>query len=484
MSIARFALRRVPLLGALAVASMFAACSGSSVPPPQGVKTADPTATPAPGQPTPTPAPTAPGATPTPTPKATAPGATPTPTPAVTATPTPASTGPTPTPVPTIAAAIQLASGFYGNVVANIGGARELTTLANGDLLVGTAGSSLYIVPNPEGFPGPPKTFITLSESPAEGVYFAPNGYIYAATNTTIWRIPYKSGDQSEPNSSAVAIAHVRTGPVSPGTDGDVHSSTSVVVSGTTVYAGIGSSCNRCVEVDPTRASIQQMNLDGSGMSTLATRIRNPIALAINPATGTLWAGGAGQDDIPYGHPYEYFDAVTLNAKSPSKGAIDYGWPDCEENQYPFNGLGVSPTPSCANTVIPRVEFDAYATLIGAAFYPTGESGAYAFPSAYRGGAFIGSHGSWHCCPSTPPRVYYVPMSGDTPAVAVGWPSPGTLKPTPLPSTQWQQIMYGLGSTSSSSGYIARPTGIAIGASGSLFVGDDATGAVYRIRHH
>jgi len=47
--------------------------------------------------------------------------------------------------------------------------------------------------------------------------------------------------------------------------------------------------------VDPTRATVQRANLDGSGMLTYATRIRNAIALTTNPMTGTVWAGVQGK---------------------------------------------------------------------------------------------------------------------------------------------------------------------------------------------
>jgi glucose/arabinose dehydrogenase len=204
---------------------------------------------------------------------------------------------------------LTIVRGFYANQIANVADARELAMLPNGDLLVGTEGRSIAIVPNADGpgLAGAPQTFLTLDESPAASIVYAPNGALYAATNTTIWRIPYVRGDRSE--SRATAIARVRTGPVAPNSDGDVHATTSVVATSTTLYAGVGSSCNACVEVDPTRAAVLRMNLDGSGMKTLATRTRNPIALAVNPATGSLWIAGAGQDDLIRGHPYEYFDS-------------------------------------------------------------------------------------------------------------------------------------------------------------------------------
>jgi glucose/arabinose dehydrogenase len=394
----------------------------------------------------------------TPSPSATrSPGVTATSTPATTATP------------PGADARLTFATGFYANVVANVPGARELFSLPDGDLLVGTTGTSISIVPKADaaGLAGKAATFATLSEGPAESVILAPNGNLYVATNTNVWQLPYRPGDQSE--SGATSIARVRTGAIAPHSDGDVHRSTSVAATATTLYVGVGSSCNACVEVDPTRAVVLRMPLAGGALSGFVTRSRNPIVLAVNPATGSLWIGGAGQDDLTYGHPYEYFDSPTLRGAS-----VDYGWPACEENHHAYNPLGAAPTPSCASTVAPVVEFPAYSTLVGAAFYPLAQLGAYAFPAAYRGGAFVTSHGSWHCCPSTPPRVYYVPMRGDVPSTAVSWSDP---------TVQSIAIVSGYGSAASSGGYIGRPTGVAVGSNGSLFVADDQTGNILRIRH-
>ena len=419
------------LAASLAAATLaIAACSGSSSGSASGPSTAvaqtsGPVAT---ASPSASPSSPAQSASPTSLASATAsptphPTATAAPTAAPTASPTPAATA---SPVknvvtpPPIDSRFSLATGFYGNTIASIGGARELAALPNGDLLVGTGGNAIYIVPNAEsaGVTGTPAVFITLSEGPAEGVTYAPNGAIYASTNTTIWKIAYTPGAQSA--TSAIAIARVRQGSVAPNSDGDIHRSTSVAATSTTLYAGVGSSCNACVETDPTRATVQKMGLDGSGMTTLATRARNAIALAIDPATNSLWIGGAGQDNLPYAHPYEYLDSPTVRGSS----NVDYGWPQCEENHHAYNALGANPAPDCSATVQPAIEFPAYSTLIGAAFYPTAASGTYAFPVAYRGGVFVTSHGSWHCCPATIPRVSFVAMHGDTPATAVNWSDP------------------------------------------------------------
>jgi glucose/arabinose dehydrogenase len=356
---------------------------------------------------------------------------------------------------------VQVTSGFHVETIAQVPQARELAALPNGDLLVGTSSAAIYIVPGAESSPLPAQKFVTLPEGPAQGIAFGPNGAIYAASEYHVYKIPYSSGDRSESNPTT-SIASVRTGAIAPNSDGDVHHTSSVAVSSTALYVSVGSSCNACTEVDPTRATIQQMDLNGNGMTTRAKRIRNAIAVAINPATGSLWAGGAGQDNLPYGHPYEFFDNVSSRS-----GVADYGWPVCEENQNPY-GSGAN----CAGTVSPLVAVTAYSTIIGATFYSSAQSGPYLFPAQYRGGIFLAAHGSWHCCPASVPQVIYVSVAGDAPATAVNWSAP---------AAQWQPFLTGFGSSAKAS-YTGRPTGIAVGAQGSLFVGDDANSVIYRIR--
>ena len=363
------------------------------------------------------------------------------------------------------APAITVPDGFSLRVIAAVARARELVTLPNGDLLVGTSGTSVYLVPNAAraSGAGQPVVFTTIDDPPVQGVAFAPTRCtIYIASQHGIYAIPYTDGQQNaEPGNP---IANVRTGDIPPGSDGDVHTTTSVAFAGGTLYAGVGSDCNACTEIDATRATIQAMGPDGGNMTTRATRIRNAIALAINPATGTLWAGGAGQDGLPLGHPYEYFDAVGLH-----DGVADYGWPACEEDHHAYVGGS-----DCSSTVAPGIEMPAYATIVGAAFYPPNPTGAHAFPASYRGGVFLATHGSWHKTGDTyytPPRVAFVPMNGDTPATPVDWSDP---------AAQWTDFVGGC-QLDDGVTRIARPTGVAVGPDGTVFVGDDQNGAVYGV---
>jgi glucose/arabinose dehydrogenase len=318
-------------------------------------------------------------------------------------------------------------------------------------------------VPHVEADAGTPVKFVSIDDSPVQGIAFdAANSVVYFGTQHGIYSLPYVEGaaDAGTPTK----ISSVRTGGIPSGSDGDVHSSSSVAVSGSHLYASVGSSCNACTEIDSTRAVILQMDLNGANRTTKATRIRNAIALATNPGTGTVWAGGAGQDNLATGHPYEYFDALTVHA-----GTADYGWPACEENHHAY----VSGS-DCSNTVQPLIEFPAYSTLIGAAFYPANQTGAHAFPQEWRG-LYVASHGSWHTTsngqPYTLPRVSFVALNGDAPATAVNWQDP---------AAQWTTFIDGFQKPNGTRR--ARATGLAVGTQGSLFFADDFNSLIYRIR--
>ncbi len=178
--------------------------------------------------------------------------------------------------------------------------------------------------------------------------------------------------------------------------------------------------------------------------------------------------GSRRQDSLPLGHPYEIFDAVTLQPNP-----ANYGWPECYDDRL------VSPAYAgydCSQTVLPRAVFPAYETPIGAVFYEPPAGATYAFPASYLGGAFVTLHGSWHQTNGAyigPPRVAFVPFaSADTPATPVNWNNP---------AAQWTEFIGGF-QLADGVTRIGRPTGIAVGTDGSLFVADDLTGNIYRIR--
>jgi|SRR5579884_502188 len=346
---------------------------------------------------------------------------------------------------------------FYATRIAAVAGARELAMSPSGDLYVGTRGGDVYVIRRAENTaPGPPAVYVHFDDAPAAGVAFG-NGTLYVGTQHAVWAVR---------NGRAQKLAAVRTGNPPPGSDGDVHATTSIALDGNTIYASVGSSCNACVETDPTRATVGR--IDAGRYVPIARRIRNAIALAVDPLTHALWASDAGQDELPAGHPYEFLDDVAAH-----RLPVDYGWPFCYENRRHKPGTN----DSCSHVVVPQAIFPAYETPIGAAFYPSNMRARYAFPQAYAGGAFVTLHGSWHGPAQglpgyEPPRVVFMPMRDGRPLHAANWNDP---------TAQWSEFAggYQQGGTIVRSG---RPTGIAVGPLGDLFIADDFSGALYRIR--
>jgi glucose/arabinose dehydrogenase len=421
---------------------------------------------------------------------------------------------------------------FYGNIIAsfasiNPGYPRQLVALPNGDLLIGTGSpfvgnNQVYILPNADGpaTAGTLSVFATLKDGScgddrslkenAQGLAFAPaagGGTIFVGMECGVFAIPYETGDTT--GRPANQILAVRQGPITNfATDGDVHHTTSVAVSGSNLYIGVGSSCNACAEADPTRAVVLRTNLSGGNQVTIAKRFRNPIALAVS-SSGNVWAGGAGQDcaittgviapatppptcasmDQAYlsdGHPFEFMDPVSERFASNGNTAADYFWPECEENRWAvFPG-------SCASMVTHLVQAPAYETIVGATFYPIYGSAApmYAFPAAYRGALFYTLHGSWHedntGVTVAPPRVVYVPMNGDQPKNPQTWGPAG--QPGGDPYSTWgtsggNPAAFIDGFQDNTGARVGRPAGIAVGPNGSLFFSDDLNGNIYRIRY-
>lgn len=90
------------------------------------------------------------------------------------------------------------------------------------------------------------------------------------------------------------------------------------------LYVSVGSSCNACDEKEKQRASVLEMNADGSGQRIFAKGLRNAVGLKWR--AGELFATNQGADHLGLNKPDETFYAL--------KDGADYGWGSC----YQSNG--------------------------------------------------------------------------------------------------------------------------------------------------
>jgi glucose/arabinose dehydrogenase len=90
------------------------------------------------------------------------------------------------------------------------------------------------------------------------------------------------------------------------------------------LYVSVGSSCNACDEKEKVRATVLEMNADGSGQRIFAKGLRNAVGLKW--LENNLFATNQGSDHLGLNKPDETFYAL--------KDGADYGWASC----YQSNG--------------------------------------------------------------------------------------------------------------------------------------------------
>ncbi|RZJ00709.1 MAG: sorbosone dehydrogenase family protein [Brevundimonas sp.] len=221
---------------------------------------------------------------------------------------------------------------------------------------------------------------------------------------------------------------------------------------GQTLYVGIGSNSNageRGMAVEEERATIWAIDRLTGARRTMATGIRNPTALAIEPTTSALWAVVNERDEIgPQASP-DYLTSVR-------EGAF-YGWP------YSYWGRHVDPRlhpqkpEMVAQAVVPDYALGSHVAALGVSFASNG-----GFGGAFSQGAFVGQHGSWNRQDLSGYKVVWVPFVNGRP---VG-----------------QPVDFVTGFLTGNGQARGRPVGVSFDpARRALFVADDLSNTVWRI---
>ncbi|MDE2486540.1 MAG: sorbosone dehydrogenase family protein, partial [Alphaproteobacteria bacterium] len=132
------------------------------------------------------------------------------------------------------------------------------------------------------------------------------------------------------------------------------------------------------------------------------------------------------------------------------------GWPYSYWGQHVDTRVKPQRPDLVAKAIKPDYGLGAHTASLGLVFY-RGD----AFPPQYRGGAFVGQHGSWNRKPLNGYRVVFVPFADGKPQV------PAQVFLTGFLNAQ-KQIQ-------------GRPVGVAVDQRGGLLVVDDVGGVVWRV---
>jgi glucose/arabinose dehydrogenase len=130
------------------------------------------------------------------------------------------------------------------------------------------------------------------------------------------------------------------------------------------LYVSVGSSCNACDEKEKERATVIEMNADGTRQRTFSKGLRNAVGLKW--VANNLFATNQGSDHLGLNKPDETFYAL--------KDGADYGWASCyQSNGKIFRdtsppGSLKKPTnrlKSCANVPVSYGYFPAHSSALG-----------------------------------------------------------------------------------------------------------------------
>lgn len=278
------------------------------------------------------------------------------------------------------------------------------------------------------------------------GIAFGDGDDVYLATPTEVHRATVAADGRF--TSSNVIISDLPDGGQHPyrtlgiGPDG-------------ALYISVGSSCDACEESNPEHATMLRASRDGATREVLARGLRNTIGFAWHPTTGELWGMDHGSDWRGNDTPPEELNRITAGA--------DYGWPYCYGQRHIDPVIADPPEGTkaerCASTTPPVLETQAHNAPIGFVFYDDG-----AFPSEYRGSAFVAMRGSWNRLPPTGYKVVRVRF--DTGGVPSGF----------------EDFVTGFLIRGGEATF-ARPAGIAVADDGAILLTDDSNGVIYRVAY-
>lgn len=394
---------------------------------------------------------------------------------------------------------LTLPSGFCATVFAqNVSGARHMVVAPDGNVLVatrprGSQGSS----PSPAGVvllrdtdrDGKADVQLRITEGSAGTGIGISGDWLYVTSGNSIVRHRYTRGATTVLGPPDTIVT---------GLPMQGHSSHNFLVAGRELLVNIGSQSNSCQQADrqsnspghdpctelETRAGLWRFDANGrrqlpSAGRRFATGLRNTIALARQPSSGKLFATVHGRDQLF--DNWKPLFTVEQQAELPAEEMVqiaegdNFGWPYCFYDPMrktrvtaPEYGGDGNRSDRCGSFKAPLFGFPAHWAPNGMVFYS-----ARGFPGAYRNGAFIAFHGSWNRAPLPQAgfKVVFQPMTadgrlaGDYTVFADGF--------MPVDARNQPRVTSG--------GH--RPTGLAVGPDGALYISDDLGGTIWRVEY-
>jgi glucose/arabinose dehydrogenase len=358
----------------------------------------------------------------------------------------------------------------------SVGLPRQFAFAPNGDLFVVSSGAVIAAsdVDKDGVITGDEATNFTAILGLTHSVVFSPDGaYVYASTDTTVYRWAYTAGDHVARGVEQIVVSGIPTG-------GHVTRTLAFDSTGR-LYVNVGSSTD--VESDPaliaTRAQIRRFTipavLPSSGVTydtgeVYAPGVRNEVGLHFD-SKGRFWGVENGSDGT-----YQAIDGTDNPAEELNRldtpGPRFYGYPYCLSEFAFAGGLGAgtqwayvgNPDPHTdgwcrdpKNVTPPAFAMQGHWAPLGVAEYTGGSL-------PWKGDLFIASHGSIARTVPIGRLLARAHLVGDT--VVSVTPVVGELGPDGgLTQGTWE----------------SRPVDVRTGPDGALYFSDNGAGRIYRL---
>jgi glucose/arabinose dehydrogenase len=330
---------------------------------------------------------------------------------------------------------------------------REIRTAPNGDLFVAEShGNRIHVFRGitSDGKPQQSSVFATGLHEPF-GIAFYPVGdnpqWVYIGNTNSVVRFPYKNGDLQAGGGPETIIPQLPTGG---------HSTRDLAFSpdGSKLFVAVGSASNvDDPDTHPSehhRANILEYTPDGKFVKVYASGIRNPVGIAINPATGQLWCSTNERDMLGDNLVPDYITSVKEDGF--------YGWPWYYMGDHQDPRLEGKHPELKDKVIVPDVLLQPHNASLELTFYEGSQ-----FPSQYKGDIFAAEHGSWNKSVRAGYEVIRVPLKNGK-AIGV-----------------YEDFLTGF--VVSDELVWGRPVGVAVAKDGSLMVSDDVSNSIWRVSY-
>ena len=358
-----------------------------------------------------------------------------------------------------------------------LAGPRAIRLAPNGDIFVVETNAGAVRVLRSNGASAGlarNEAFAVGLDNPSSIAFYPPGAkpaFLYVATETRIVRFPYRDGDLRASTPPETVVDNLPRGG---------HSTRDIVFSrdGATLYVAVGSQTNVAEDAaepspagisrrenddarDPMlgltprgperdRATVLAFNPQGGDRRVFAAGLRNCAALTLKPPSDELWCVVNERDMLGDDVPPDYATSV--------KAGGFYGWPWFYIGAHRDPRHPESRSELADKVIAPDVLLPPHGAPVSVAFY-NGEQ----FPSDFQGDAFVALHGSWNRSRKSGYKIVRLEFVDGA------------------PTGRFQDFLTGF--VLDDVRVAGRPSGLAILPDGSLLVGEDGNGVLWKVSY-